>query len=52
MSLDVGFYVQRFLRRLPYFLILAIIGTASGLTLARVLPPVFRAEARLLFKKR
>lgn len=46
--MDLSFYLSRFLRRLHYFLILAAIGTVLGLTLARVLPPVYLAQARLV----
>ena len=46
--MDLKFYLSRFLRHLPYFLILAALGTVLGLTLARVLPPVYLAEARLV----
>lgn len=46
--MDLRFYLSLFLRRLPYFLILVALGTALGLTLATVLPPVYLAEARLV----
>jgi uncharacterized protein involved in exopolysaccharide biosynthesis len=46
--MDLKFYLSLFLRRLPYFLLLLALGTAVGLTLATMLPPVYRAEARLV----
>ncbi len=46
--MDFKFYLSLFLRRLPWFLVLVAIGTALGLTLASVLPPVYVAQARLL----
>lgn len=48
MKLDLSFYLSRFLRRLHYFVIFAIAGTVIGVTLARVLPPVYRAQAVLV----
>jgi uncharacterized protein involved in exopolysaccharide biosynthesis len=48
MTLDFRFYLSLFLRRLPYFLILLAIGSAIGLTLAAVLPPVYVARAVLI----
>ena len=46
--MDLKFYLSLFLRRLPYFLIFVALGTAFGVTLARILPPVYLAEARLV----
>ncbi|WP_232520812.1 Wzz/FepE/Etk N-terminal domain-containing protein [Rhodobacter sp. CZR27] len=46
--MDLRFYIALFLRRLPYFLILLLLGTAAGVTLALVLPPRYVAEARLI----
>lgn len=48
MNLDIRFYLLRFLRRFHYFLLVAVAVAAVGLTAAAVLPPVYRAEARLL----
>ena len=48
MSLDLRFYAALFLRRIHYFLILLALGAAIGITLAIVLPPVYRAEALLI----
>ena len=48
MTMDFRFYWSLFMRRLPYFLLVAVIGSALGLTLAQVLPPVFVAEATLV----
>ncbi|MFT6445507.1 MAG: hypothetical protein ACJA1J_001759 [Sulfitobacter pontiacus] len=46
--MDLRFYLSLFLRRLHWFLLFVIIGSAIGLTLAKVLPPVYVAKARLL----
>lgn len=48
MNIDLRFYVMRFWRRFPWFLLVAAAITAAALTLALTLPPVYRAEARLL----
>jgi uncharacterized protein involved in exopolysaccharide biosynthesis len=48
MNLDMRFYLSLFLRRLPYFLVFLAMGSAAGITLATVLPPVYEAEASLL----
>lgn len=48
MTMDLKFYISLFLRRLPYFLIMVAIGSAIGLTLASVLPPVYVAQSRLV----
>ena len=46
--LDLPFYFALFLRRLPYFLIFVVAGTAIGVALALTLPPSYEAEARLV----
>jgi uncharacterized protein involved in exopolysaccharide biosynthesis len=46
--MDFKFYFSLFMRRLHWFLLFLIIGSAIGLTLAKVLPPVYVAQARLL----
>ena len=46
--MDVRLYLALFLRRLPLFLVVLIIGSAAGIALARWLPPVYVAQARLL----
>jgi polysaccharide biosynthesis transport protein len=48
MMPDVKFYLSLFLRRLHYFLVIALGVAAVGITLAYTLPPVYRAQARLL----
>jgi len=45
---DLRFYATLFFRRMHYFLIALALGSAIGVTLAVVLPPVFRAEALLI----
>ncbi len=46
--MDLKFYLSLFLRRLPYFLFFVALGSALGITVARILPPVYVAEARLV----
>lgn len=46
--MDFRFYLSLFLRRLPWFLLLLAIGSGVGLTLARVLPPVYVSSAKLV----
>ena len=48
MILDLKFYLSLFLRRLHYFLVIAIAVAAVGLTVAYTLPPVYEADAQLL----
>ncbi len=48
MTLDLKFYLSLFLRRLHYFVLIALAVAAVGLTLAYTLPPVYQAQARLL----
>ena len=46
--MDLKFYFSRFLRRIHYVLIIFALGSAIGLTLARMLPPVYIAAALLV----
>lgn len=46
--MDFKFYFSLFLRRIHWFLLFLVVGSAIGLTLAKVLPPVYLAQARLL----
>ncbi len=46
--LDFRFYFALFLRRLPYFLVFTVAGSAVGLGLALTLPPKYEAQARLV----
>ncbi len=48
MNFDLKFYISRFMRRLHYFLLVAVALSGVSVTLAAVLPPVFKAQARLL----
>ena len=41
MNIDLRFYLQRFWHRFPWFLIIAVVVSAVGLTLAVMLPPVY-----------
>lgn len=46
--MDLSFYLRVFLRRIHYVLLFLILGGAAGGALAVLLPPVYRAEARLV----
>lgn len=46
--MDFKFYFSLFWRRLHWFMLFVVLGSAAGLTLAKVLPPVYAAQARLL----
>lgn len=48
MTIDLRFYLQRFRRRLPWFLVVSTAVMAVGLTLAVALPPVYNSSAKLL----
>ena len=48
MNFDMRFYMSLFARRLHYFLIVLFVGSAIGITLATVLPPVYKASAKLI----
>ncbi|WP_209426811.1 Wzz/FepE/Etk N-terminal domain-containing protein [Pararhodobacter sp. SW119] len=48
MSFDIKYYLSIFWRRFPYFLIVATLIGAIGVSVASVLPPSYRAEALLL----
>jgi uncharacterized protein involved in exopolysaccharide biosynthesis len=48
MLADAKFYLTLVLRRLHYVLILGALGTAVGVSLALILPPVYVANARMV----
>lgn len=50
MTLDLRFYLSLILQRLPIILALIIATTTVGVLYAISLPPVFRAESRLLIE--
>lgn len=50
MTLDVRFYLSLILRRLPVIAAIIFTVTTAGILYAVSLPPVFRAEARLLIE--
>ncbi|MDZ4089088.1 MAG: lipopolysaccharide biosynthesis protein [Tabrizicola sp.] len=50
MTLDLRFYLSLMLRRLPIILAITITATMAGVLYAISLPPVFRAESRLLIE--
>ena len=47
-QLDLKFYLSIFLRRLPYFLVIAAFISAIGIAVASILPPLFRSSATIL----
>lgn len=46
--MDLHYCWRIFLRRAPWLVLLLVLGTGIGLWLALTLPPVFRAEARMI----
>ena len=44
---DLKFYLSIFIRRLPYFLVVSVLVTAIGLSVALTLPAVYRAQATI-----
>lgn len=46
--MDLRFYLSLFLRRLHWFLLLAILGAGAGVAVARLLPPVYISRALLV----
>lgn len=46
--MDLSFYLRVLMRRLHYVLLFLVLGGAAGGALAVLLPPVYRAEARLV----
>lgn len=48
MNLDLKFYATIFLRRLPYFVLVAALVSSVGLTVALVLPSEYESQAVLL----
>ncbi|MCA8879976.1 MAG: lipopolysaccharide biosynthesis protein [Rhodobacteraceae bacterium] len=48
MNLDFKYYFSVFLRRSPYFVLVAALFASVGLTLAMILPPEFEGRATLL----
>jgi polysaccharide biosynthesis transport protein len=50
MTLDLRFYLSLILRRLPVIAAIIFTATTAGILYAVSLPPIFRAEARLLIE--
>ena len=50
MNFDLHFYIKLLVRRLPIVALVTVACTVIGILVAFSLPPVFRAEARLLFE--
>jgi succinoglycan biosynthesis transport protein ExoP len=51
MNFDLRFYWILFLRRLPYAILIVSACTLAAILIAFSLPPVYRAEARLLLER-
>ena len=49
-EVDIRYYLSILLRRLPYFLVFTVGLTAVGIAVAYVLPPVYRASAKILIE--
>jgi uncharacterized protein involved in exopolysaccharide biosynthesis len=47
-NLDLRYYWAVFRRRLPYFLVIATLIAAIGVTTAYILPPVYQSSASML----
>ena len=47
-DIDFKFYLTQFWRRFPLFLIIWVMVAAAGITVAYILPPVYRASATIL----
>ncbi|MBZ9993100.1 GumC family protein [Mesorhizobium sp. BH1-1-4] len=47
-DIDIRFYLSLLLRRLPYILAISITATLAGIALAYILPPLYRADAKIL----
>ena len=47
-NLDLKFYLSIFLRRLPYFVVIAAFLSAVGIAVASILPPIYRSTASIL----
>ena len=47
-NLDLRYALAVFLRRLPYFLVITAFLTAIGVTVAFILPPVYKSSASML----
>ena len=48
MNLDLRYYLAVFKRRLPYFLVIAVILSAAAIATAYILPPVYQSSASML----
>lgn len=46
--MDLRFYLSLFLKRLHWFILIVVLFSVLGVMLARIMPTVYRAEARLL----
>ncbi len=47
---DLKFFLSRFMRRFPFFLIVATLVTAVSVTVALTLPPANESDVRLLLE--
>lgn len=46
--MELGYYWRIFLRRLPWILFFAVIGSAIGIYFALTMPPVYKSSARMI----
>lgn len=46
--MDLRFYLSLFLRRIHWFVLVVVLCSVAGIGIARLMPTVYRAEARLL----
>ena len=47
-NVDLKFYLSIFLRRLPYFIVIAAFLSAVGIAVASILPPIYSSTATIL----
>jgi uncharacterized protein involved in exopolysaccharide biosynthesis len=47
-NVDLKFYLSIFLRRLPYFIVIAAFLSAVGIAVASILPPLYSSTAKIL----
>ncbi|MCB8818932.1 GumC family protein [Microvirga rosea] len=47
-NVDFRFYASLFLRRIHYFIVVVVVISGVGITIARLLPPTYQANAKIL----
>ena len=50
-NVDLKFYLSIFLRRLPYFVVIAAFLSAIGIAVASILPPIYSSTAKILVEE-